>query len=148
MIMKKGLCAWNAGVGKSLEVYLLIPAELLYTETHEWVRKGENNRMTIGITEKGQNLLGDVLFLDLPAAGQKVVLKTSMASIESVNTVSDIYAPVSGEVIEVNDDLQYSPEWVNQDPFGKGWIAIIELTEAPGLEHLLSAEEYTKLTGV
>jgi glycine cleavage system H protein len=107
----------------------------------------EKDRVVVGITEYAQEELGDVVYVDLPAVGEKVKAKETIASIESVKAVSDIFAPISGEVLEVNDDLQHSPELVNQDPYEKGWIAEIEVTDADELEKLLSAEEYQKLIG-
>ncbi len=124
----------------------MVPSNLKYTEDHEWVRV-EKDRVVVGITEYAQEELGDVVYVDLPAVGEKVKAKETIASIESVKAVSDIFAPISGEVLEVNDDLQHSPELVNQDPYEKGWIAEIEVTDADELEKLLSAEEYQKLIG-
>ncbi|HEY8392415.1 MAG TPA: glycine cleavage system protein GcvH [Capillibacterium sp.] len=128
------------GVGK------MVPSALKYTTEHEWV-KVEGKRVTVGITAYAQKELGDVVYVELPAVGEKVKSKASMGSIESVKAVSDVYAPLSGEIIEVNDDLQFNPELVNQDPYGKGWIAVIEMADPDELKDLLSAEAYQKLTG-
>lgn len=124
----------------------MVPSNLKYTEDHEWVRV-ETDRVVMGITEYAQEELGDVVYVDLPAVGEKVKAKETIASIESVKAVSDIFAPISGEVLEVNDDLQHSPELINQEPYEKGWIAEIEVTDADELEKLLSAKEYQKLIG-
>lgn len=124
----------------------MIPSDLKYTEEHEWVRV-EGNKVVVGITDYAQKELGDVVFVDLPAVGEKIRKKGSLATIESVKAVSEIYAPVSGEVMEVNDELQHSPELVNQDPYGKGWIAVIEPESRNELKSLLSPEEYRKHLG-
>ncbi|MBA2133091.1 glycine cleavage system protein GcvH [Capillibacterium thermochitinicola] len=124
----------------------MIPSDLKYTPDHEWVRE-KGDRATVGITEYAQKELGDVVYVELPAIGEKVKAKTEMGSIESVKAVSDIYAPLSGEVLAVNEELQFNPELVNQDPYGKGWIAEIEITDREELKKLLSAEEYRKLIG-
>ncbi len=124
----------------------MLPNDLKYTQEHEWV-KVDKGRITIGITEYAQKELGDVVFVDLPAVGEKVTAKTAMATIESVKAVSEIYAPVSGEVLEVNDNLEHSPELVNQDPYQKGWIAVIEVTDPKELDATLSPDEYGKLIG-
>lgn len=124
----------------------MIPSDLKYTSDHEWVR-AEGDRATIGITEYAQKELGDVVYVDLPAVGEKIKAKAGMGSIESVKAVSDIYAPVTGEVVAVNEELQFNPELVNQDPYGKGWIAVIEIADGEELNKLLTAEEYQQLIG-
>ena len=101
----------------------------------------------VGITEYAQKELGDVVYIELPALGEKVKVKAGMGSIESVKAVSDLYAPLTGEILAVNDELQFSPELVNQDPYEKGWIAVIEVTAADELNNLLTADEYQKLIG-
>ncbi len=124
----------------------MLPNDLKYTQEHEWV-KVDKGRVIIGITEYAQKELGDVVFVDLPAVGEKVTAKTAMATIESVKAVSEIYAPVTGEVLEVNDNLEHSPELVNQDPYQKGWIAVIEVTDPTELDAILSPDDYGKLIG-
>ncbi|HBL36332.1 MAG TPA: glycine cleavage system protein GcvH [Firmicutes bacterium] len=124
----------------------MVPSDLKYTPEHEWV-KVEGERATVGITEYAQKELGDVVYVELPALGEKVKAKAGMGSIESVKAVSDIYAPLTGEILEVNDELQFSPELVNQDPYEKGWIAVIEVTVANELDNLITAEEYQNLIG-
>lgn len=124
----------------------LIPSDLKYTKEHEWV-KVEKNRVVMGITNYAQEELGDVVYIDLPGVGEKVKQNTVMTTIESVKAVSDIYAPVSGEVVEVNEELQHSPELINQDPYGKGWIAVIELDNPEELKNLLTPDAYKKHTG-
>jgi glycine cleavage system H protein len=122
----------------------MLPRDLLYTREHEWVRV-EGDRATIGVTDFAQEQLGDVVFVDLPAMGEKFESGATLASIESVKAVSDVFAPVGGEVVAVNEDLEHSPEYVNQDPYGKGWIAVIELNEAKQLQGLLKPDDYEPL---
>ena len=124
----------------------MLPKDLKYTTEHEWV-KIEADRVIVGITEYAQRELGDVVFIDLPAAGEKVKAKESIATIESVKAVSEIYAQVSGEIMEVNDSLEHSPEFINQDPYGKGWIAIIEPEDVKEFDALLTPEAYAALIG-
>lgn len=121
----------------------MIPSDLKYSKEHSWVRV-EHNRAVMGITAYAQNKLGVVVYIDLPGAGEKVKQKTKMTTIESIDGTSDLYAPVSGEVIAVNDDLQHSPELINQDPYGKGWIVVIEPSDSSESQNLLSAEEYDR----
>lgn len=124
----------------------MVPKELKYSVNHEWV-KIEGRKVTIGITEYAQKQLGDIVFVDLPAVGEQFAAKNTMATIESITTVSDITAPVSGEIIEINDNLEHSPEWVNQDPYGKGWIAVVEFSDPTELKNLLDATAYSNLIG-
>lgn len=124
----------------------LIPSDLKYTKEHEWV-KIEKNRVVMGITNYAQQELGDVVYIDLPGVGEKVKQNTLLTTIESVKAVSDIFAPVSGEVVEVNEELQHSPELINQDPYGKGWIAIIEIDDPEELKNLLTPDAYQKHIG-
>lgn len=124
----------------------MLPKDLKYTSEHEWVRI-EADKVTMGITEYAQNELGDVVFVDLPSVGEKVKAKDAIANIESVKAISEIYAPISGEIMETNDNLEHSPEFVNQDPYGKGWIAIIEPEDVKELNELLTPEAYTALIG-
>lgn len=131
---------------KLREVYIVVPKELKYSASHEWV-KIEGKKVRIGITDYAQQQLGDVVFVDLPAVGEQFTAKSTMATIETITTVSDIIAPLSGEIIEVNDSLEHSPEWVNQDPYGKGWIAIIEPADPDELKDLLDASAYSALLG-
>ena len=121
------------------------PEDLKYTKEHEWIRV-ENNTATIGITDFAQETLTDIVFVELPEIGKKVEQSKTAATIESVKSVSDIYAPASGEVIKVNEQLKDHPEIVNQDPYGKGWIFKIKLANKNELNSLMSAEEYTKIT--
>ena len=121
------------------------PKELKYTKEHEWI-KAENGIGIIGITDFAQNALTDIVFVELPETGKKVGQLKTAATIESVKSVSDIYAPASGEVIEVNEELTDHPELVNNDPYGKGWIFKVRIADKNELNSLMSSEEYTKLT--
>jgi glycine cleavage system H protein len=119
-----------------------IPSELKYATSHEWVRNEGDGTVTIGITEHAQELLGDMVFVELPEVGESVSTGDDVAVAESVKAASDIYAPVSGEVIEVNEDLEDSPELVNSDAFGDGWMFKIKLDDESELAALLDAEGY------
>jgi len=120
---------------------MIIPEELLYTKEHEWI-KIENNRGKIGITDYAQNALGDVTFVELPKIGDEIKQFEPFASIESVKAVSDIYAPMSGKIIKINEKLLNSPELINKSPYNDGWLVIIELFDIKERESLMSAEVY------
>lgn len=124
---------------------MLIPAELHYTSDHEWVRV-EGTTVTIGITEYAQDALGDVVFVEMPDSGLTVAAGESFSEVESTKSVSDIYAPISGSVIEVNPVLESKPELLNSDPYGEGWICRIEVVNASELEALMDADAYRALT--
>lgn len=115
------------------------PEDLLYAATHEWVRT-EGDEAVVGITEFAQEQLGDITFVDLPTVGSILEVGQEMGSVESVKAASEIYAPVAGEVIEVNTDLDASPEIINESPFDGGWMIRIKLSAAPS--GLMSADEY------
>ena len=121
------------------------PADLRYSKDHEWVRV-EGSVATIGITSHAADELGDVVFVELPEVGTALQQFASFGVIESVKAVSDLFAPVSGEVSEVNEALRDTPEHVNSDPFGAGWVARLKLTDASGLDQLLDADAYAELT--
>ena len=117
------------------------PPELKYTKEHEWVRV-EGDSGTIGITDYAQDQLGDIVFVELPAAGAEISAAQKLGEIESVKAVSELFAPVSGEVTEANDGLADSPESVNDDPYGDGWLIKVRLSDPAELDKLLSADEY------
>ena len=117
------------------------PDDLKYSREHEWVLV-EDKVATIGITAFAEQQLGDVVFVELPAVGDKVTKDEAMGVVESVKAVSDVYAPVSGTVLEVNDDLPDSTELVNEDPYGDGWMVKIELSDPTDLDELMTAAEY------
>lgn len=119
-----------------------IPSELRYATSHEWVRNEGNGVVTVGITEHAQDLLGDMVFVELPDVGDTVSTGDDVAVAESVKAASDIYAPVTGEVVEVNEDLEDSPELVNSDAFGDGWLFKLKIEDEGELESLLDAEGY------
>lgn len=120
-----------------------IPSDLKYVSSHEWVRV-EGDIATVGITDFAQSELGDVVYVDLPTVGRVVAAEDSIASVESVKTVSEIYAPISGEVVEVNDILGSQSDLVNTDPYGKGYLMKIRISELNQLEGLLSADQYAE----
>jgi glycine cleavage system H protein len=120
---------------------LSVPGDLQYTKTHEWVRR-EGDTATVGITDHAQDELGDVVFIELPEEGASFGAGDAFGTIESVKAVSDLYAPVGGEVVEVNEALNDAPEKVNEDPYGEGWIIRLRVS---GEGNLLSAEEYEKV---
>lgn len=123
-----------------------IPEELRYSADHEWVRlEGGNAR--VGITDFAQSALGDVVFVELPERGSELARGERLGEVESTKSVSEIYAPVSGRVVEVNDELASAPERMNADPYGEGWICVIEPTSASDVDELLDAAGYEKLTG-
>lgn len=117
------------------------PEDLKYTKEHEWVRL-KGNIATLGITDYAQDQLGDIVFVELPEEGEEVEKGDTFGVVESTKSVSDLYLPVSGKVIEVNDPLLDSPEIVNEDSYGEGWMIRIEMDDKTELEDLLSAEEY------
>ncbi len=119
----------------------MYPEELKYTKEHEWV-KVEGNEVLVGITFHAQEAMGDVVFVELPMEGDSFEEGESFANIESVKAVSDCYSPVSGTVIAVNEALEDSPELINNDPYGEGWIVKFEVDDTSFLDDLLSAEEY------
>ncbi|MFP4169107.1 MAG: glycine cleavage system protein GcvH [Desulfonatronovibrionaceae bacterium] len=120
----------------------MIPEGLKYTQSHEWV-KIEGEELVMGITHFAQEQLGDITFVDLPEKGQELTAGEEMGSVESVKAASEIYAPASGEVIEVNADLEDEPEKINQDPYGTGWIAKIKYTDLPA--ELMDSTAYAQL---
>jgi len=120
------------------------PTDYRYTKEHEWVHL-EGDRAKIGITEHAQSELGDIVFVELPEVGKRVNKGDNLATVESVKSVSDIYAPVSGEVVEVNESLESSPDIINKDPHGAGWIAVLKVADPNEVESLLDAAGYEKL---
>lgn len=122
-----------------------VPAELKYSKEHEWLRKEEDGIYTVGITEHAQQLLGDMVFIDLPEPGAIVSAGDDCAVAESVKAASDIYAPVSGEIVAVNQELADSPERVNSEPYTDGWIFKIRVSDESEIASLLDADEYQAL---
>ena len=122
-----------------------IPTELRYSTDHEWARL-DGGRVRVGITDFAQDALGDVVFVDLPTVGQEVTAGSALGEVESTKSVSEIYAPVSGKVVEVNAELADAPERLNHDPYGEGWLCEIEVADAAQLSALLDADGYRALT--
>jgi glycine cleavage system H protein len=122
----------------------MYPEDLKYTREHEWARV-EGDRATVGITDYAQDALGDIVYVDLPAAGTAVTAGERFGEVESTKSVSDIYSPVSGTIVDRNDDLDKSPEIINSDPYGRGWLVVVEVSDPAELEGLMDAESYTKL---
>ncbi|WP_261130395.1 glycine cleavage system protein GcvH [Bacillus sp. Marseille-Q3570] len=120
------------------------PKELRYSEEHEWVRV-EGNKAYIGITAFAQDELGDIVFVELPEVDDDIEVDEPFGSVESVKTVSELYAPVSGKVLEVNEDLEDNPEFVNESPYEKAWMIVVELSNESELEKLMSADDYQKM---
>ncbi|MEJ5378023.1 MAG: glycine cleavage system protein GcvH [bacterium] len=120
---------------------MLIPDHLRYSKDHEWASV-EDGRVLVGITDFAQQQLGDIVYVELPGPGEKLKAGQSFGVVESVKAVSDLLAPVSGEVLEVNGELAEHPEWVNQDPYGKGWMIAVQMDNPSELEGLLDAKGY------
>ena len=121
------------------------PKELKYSEEHEWV-KDEDGKYRIGITHFAQSELGDIVFVELPEVGDEVTADEPFGSVESVKTVSELYAPISGKVVEVNEELEDSPEFVNESPYEQAWMIVVEPSNLSELDALMSAEDYDKMT--
>jgi glycine cleavage system H protein len=122
------------------------PKELKYTKEHEWA-KVEDNKVRMGITEFAQSELGDVVYVELPEVGREVKQCEAIITVESVKAASDVYAPVSGRIVDVNRELESHPEYVNQSPYEQGWMTIIEMSDPSELGSLMSAEEYEAYIG-
>ncbi|MGM9509264.1 glycine cleavage system protein GcvH [Larkinella sp. GY13] len=122
------------------------PGELKYTQDHEWIRI-EGDTAIVGITDFAQSELGDIVFVDITSVGQSLAKGDIFGSIEAVKTVSDLFLPVAGEVLEINPEVEKSPELVNDDPYGRGWIVKLKLTDGAESDDLMSAESYKELVG-
>jgi len=123
-----------------------VPAELRYTKEHEWIQEISATKFRIGITDYAQSALGDIVYIQLPKNGSSVNANSVCGEVESTKSVSEIYAPISGKVVLVNDKLESNPEIINTDPYGSGWIAEIEISTPTLSEKLLSAQDYQNLT--
>ncbi|MFC1565955.1 glycine cleavage system protein GcvH [Candidatus Neomarinimicrobiota bacterium] len=121
-----------------------VPTDLMYTTDHEWA-KFENNIVTVGITDFAQSELGDIIFVELPEVEQKVEKDETFGTIEAVKTVTDLLSPVTGKIIEINDEIEASPEFVNEDCYGKGWFVKIKIEDLGEKDKLLSAEDYNAI---
>jgi len=126
---------------------MLFPENLKYTKDHEWVRL-EGDIAWVGITDFAQNELGDIVYIEVGAIGETLKIEDTLGTIEAVKTVSDLFMPLSGKVIELNADIESNPDIVNKDPYGNGWIVKIKLTDLSELDQLLNVEKYKALIGV
>ncbi len=131
--------------GSASVVEMLIPDNLRYSSDHEWILL-DGTRAKVGITDYAQDALGDIVFIDLPQIGAEVEIGQSISEVESTKSVSDIYAPLTGTVVEVNSELPDAPDKLNSDPYGDGWIFVIELPDAAAADSLLDAAQYAELT--
>lgn len=120
------------------------PKELRYSEEHEWT-KLEDGKVTIGITDFAQSELGDIVFVELPQVGDEIKTNEPFGSVESVKTVSELYAPISGKVVAINSELEDNPEFVNESPYEKAWMIVVEPADASELDALLTAEQYEEM---
>ena len=124
----------------------LVPENLRYTKEHEWVSELSPTKFRVGITDYAQSALGDIVYIQLPKSGSEVKANSVCGEVESTKSVSEIYAPISGQVVAVNNNLDSNPETINSDPYGAGWIVEIEISATKLEETLLSPQEYQKLT--
>ena len=124
-----------------------VPDDRRYTQEHEWVMEGDAGTVRMGITDYAQDALGDVVYVELPAVGKVLAKGDAIAEVESTKSVADVYAPVAGTVLAINEDLSEQPEQVNSDPYGAGWFVDIEVGDAAGLETLLDPDAYRNLIG-
>ena len=122
-----------------------IPGDLKFLKSHEWARIEDNGQVTIGISDHAQGLLGDLVYVELPAVGDTVTTGAAVAVVESVKAASDVYAPVTGKVVAVNEALSDKPETINEDAYGEGWILVVQPDEPSQLDELLSPDEYSEL---
>ncbi len=122
------------------------PSHLRYTKSHEWVESMSDDTYRVGISDHAQDLLGDMVFIELPEAGQSLSASDECAVVESVKAASDVYSPLSGEVIEINEALVDSPDLVNRDPYGDGWLFTLKASDSSELDELMSADEYIELS--
>lgn len=121
-----------------------IPKDLRYSAEHEWI-KVEGDKVRIGITDFAQSELGDIVFVELPEVGDDITADEPFGSVESVKTVSELYAPISGKIVEINEDLGDSPEFVNESPYEKAWMIVVEPANMDDLENLMTAEKYEEM---
>ena len=124
----------------------MTPDELSYTAEHEWVRMTESGNVRFGITHFAQESLGEIVYISLPAIGENITASSTCGEVESTKSVSDLYAPVDGEVVAINTNLDSNPEVVNSDPYNEGWMVEVELSNPAQIDELLSAAEYRALT--
>lgn len=121
------------------------PQNLLFSKTHEWVRNNGNNLFTVGVTQHAQHLLGELVFIELPILHRQVAEGDEVAVLESVKTAADVYSPVQGEIVAINEELQKDPAQLNQDPYGKGWLFKVKGNASLCLENLIDSAAYNKI---
>ncbi len=121
-----------------------IPGDLVFMKSHEWARVEENGTVTVGISDHAQGLLGDLVYVELPNVGDEVKAGTAAAVVESVKAASDVYSPVTGEIVAVNEALADTPETINEDAFGEGWLFVVKPEDRSELEDLLSPDDYAE----
>ncbi len=125
---------------------MTFPEDLVYTRDHEWLRVEDDGRTaSVGITDFAQSELGDIVFIELEPVGTELESESIFGTVEAVKTVSELFAPVAGTLVEVNDDLDANPELVNEDPYGRGWMVKIEMKDAADMDALLSADKYSEM---
>ena len=124
-----------------------IPANLKYTKDHEWLKVTDGNEALVGVTEFAAHELGDIVYVEIDTVGETIEKEEAFGTIEAVKTVSDMFMPVTAEVLEFNEGLEANPDLINKDPYGEGWMAKIKITDLAQLDELLSAAEYTELVG-
>lgn len=124
-----------------------VPDDLLYSADHEWVREEDGGRVRVGITDYAQDALGDVVFVELPSTGSAIEAGGALGEVESTKSVSELFAPIAGQVLDVNADLEASPEKLNEDPYGDGWICVIQPSDPSSLDSLMDADAYRALIG-
>jgi glycine cleavage system H protein len=122
-----------------------IPGDLKFLKSHEWARVEDNGQVTVGISDHAQGLLGDLVYVELPSVGDSITLGGAVAVVESVKAASDVYSPVSGKVVAVNDALSDKPETINEDAYGEGWVFVVQPDNLEQLNELLSPDEYAEL---
>lgn len=122
-----------------------IPGDLKFLKSHEWARVEQDGRVTVGISDHAQALLGDLVYVELPNVGDRIEAGNACAVVESVKAASDVYAPITGTVVEVNDALSDKPETINEDAYGEGWIYVLEMEEPDQLNELLAPDDYAEL---
>jgi len=122
-----------------------IPGDLKFLKSHEWARVEDNGQVTVGISDHAQGLLGDLVYVELPSVGDTITLGGAVAVVESVKAASDVYSPVSGKVVAVNDALSDKPETINEDAYGEGWVFVVQPDNLDQLNELLSPDEYAEL---
>ena len=122
-----------------------VPANLKYAKSHEWVKQEADGSLTIGISDHAQALLGDLVYVELPTVGDDITAGSAVAVVESVKAASDVYSPISGKVVAVNDALADKPETINEDAYGEGWVLVVQPSDADELNELLSPDDYAEL---